>query len=248
VVTIPALARDETRTAVSPSHLTPEGFSISPFTQELGDASSGPLQAGPAFTPTGGERRPATFWPLLPEGRLERAREGDPSALGEFFDHYFPRIHATVLRLVRDTATAQDVTQDVLVKVQKALPHLDTGRDPAPWLFTIAVNSCRDLWRTSAWRTSQRSRSLEDPIIAGELHGAERPDEAFERAELTRLLDAAIGRLPEPLRVTIVLHDCEGLGHREIAEITGIDYAASRKRHSRALKALGEMLREVFSR
>ena len=179
---------------------------------------------------------------------LERARDGDPTALGAFFDHYFPRIHATVLRLVRDSATAQDVTQDVLVKVQKALPDLDTSRDPAPWLFTISVNACRDLWRTSAWRASQRSSSIEDPVIAGELRGAEPPDEAFEREELGRLLDMAIGRLPAPLRVTVVLHDCEGLGHREIAEITGIDYAASRKRHSRALKALGEMLREVLAR
>ena len=121
-------------------------------------------------------------------------------------------------------------------------------RDPAPWLFTIAVNACRDLWRTSAWRASAQARSLEDPAIAMQLQAAERPDDAFERSEIARILNEAIGRLPEALRVTVVLHDCEGLGHQEIAELTGIAYAASRKRHSRALKLLGDMLREAYPR
>ena len=175
---------------------------------------------------------------------LERAQAGDSGALGQFFDHYFDRIFGTVRRLMGRSDSVEDITQDVFFKIQCGLAQLDTSRDPAPWLYTIAVNTCRDQWRSGAWRMALRSVSLDDPE-AGALHsGAADPEHALLRAEDERRVQRAIDKLPTPLRMTVVLHDCEGLGHLEIAAITGVNYAATRKRYSRALLALADLLRE----
>ena len=56
-------------------------------------------------------------------------------------------------------------------------------------------------------------------------------------------MQAALLQLPEPLRVVIVMHDYQGLGHDEIAAVTGVNHAAVRKRYSRALAALGKLLK-----
>jgi DNA-directed RNA polymerase specialized sigma24 family protein len=53
----------------------------------------------------------------------------------------------------------------------------------------------------------------------------------------------AIGKLPEPLRAAVLLYDYQDLGHQEAAALLGIDHAAARKRYSRALAALGKLLR-----
>ncbi|NOT35097.1 MAG: RNA polymerase sigma factor [Candidatus Eisenbacteria bacterium] len=180
---------------------------------------------------------------------LERACTGDPSALGEFFDHYFARVFATVRRLVGDPTAAEDITQDVFLKVHRHMNRLDPARDPAPWLFTVALNACRDFWRSESWRRARRTVPLEDPSIALQLHAkGAGPEQAFAQAEDQRRLLEAIDRLPPPLRAAVVLRECEGLDHREIADLTRVNYAASRKRHSRGLQALGELLREGESR
>jgi RNA polymerase sigma-70 factor (ECF subfamily) len=168
--------------------------------------------------------------------------------LGAFFDHYFDRIFATVRRLVGGREVAEDLTQEVFLKIQRGIGRLDLSRDPAPWLYTVAVNACRDYWRSGPWRMMRRSVSLEDPAIAVVLtsQGGD-PELAMLQAEDERRLYQAIERLPGPLRMTVILHDCEGLDHQEIAEITGVRYAATRKRYSRALLALGALLREGSS-
>lgn len=204
-----------------------------------------------ARAPGGTEPTPTTSgatsysWPPLPPGVLERAQAGDSDALGVFFDHYFDRVFGTVRRLVGGRDVAEDITQDVFLKIQRRIGRLDVSRDPAPWLYTVAANACRDYWRSRSWRMMRHSLPLDDPAAAMAMGShASDPEQVWLRAEEERCLQQAIERLPAPLRMTVVLHDCEGLGHQEIAEITGIKYAATRKRHSRALLALADLLRE----
>ena len=183
-------------------------------------------------------------WAPLPSGVLERAQAGDAEALGEFFDNYFDRIFATVRRLMGNDDGVEDITQDVFLKIQRAIPRLDPARDPAPWLYTIAANTCRDHWRSGSSRIRQRSVPLDHPAAGALSSGASDPERALLVAEEERRVQRAIDLLPAPLREAIVLHDCEGLGHQEVAVATGIKYAAARKRHSRALIALASLLRE----
>jgi RNA polymerase sigma-70 factor (ECF subfamily) len=187
--------------------------------------------------------------PPLTREQLEGVRRRDPAALGELFERYFDQVYGVVHRLIGDRPAAEDVTQEVFLKVHRAAHQLDPSRDPGPWLMTIATNACRDLWRSGAWRMSRRSASVEDdPVAASKLVSAsENPERGMIAAERERLVQDAIARLPEPLRVSIVLHDYQGLSHQEVATITGVHHAAARKRYSRAIAALGAQLRGVLA-
>jgi RNA polymerase sigma-70 factor (ECF subfamily) len=177
---------------------------------------------------------------------LERVRARDPEALAAFFERYFDRVYGTCYRLLGDRTLAEDMTQDVFLKVHRAAHQLDPTRDPGPWLTTIAHNACRDLWRSNAWKLTRRSASLDgdSPVAATLPHPADDPERDHLTRERERLVQEALLALPEPLRVAIVLHDYQGMGHEEIAAATGIHHAAARKRYSRALAALGRLLEE----
>lgn len=182
----------------------------------------------------------------LDRATLERVRERDPEALGRLFDRYFDQVFGLVLRLLGDRTLAEDATSDVFLKVHRASHQIDPARDPAPWLMTIATNVCRDLWRSGAYRMSRRSAPVEEESPAGVqlTPGTNDPERDTLAGERERLVHEALARLPEPLRVAVVLHDWQGLSHQEVADITGIEHAAARKRYSRALAALATLLKD----
>jgi len=74
------------------------------------------------------------------------------------------------------------------------------------------------------------------------------PDEELITREDERAVQEAILALPEGLRSAVVLHDYEGLGHEEIAAMTGVSHVAARKRYSRALAELARLLRSNGTR
>jgi RNA polymerase sigma-70 factor (ECF subfamily) len=178
---------------------------------------------------------------------LEAVRAREPAALTAFFERYAAHVYALVYRLIGAREEAEDVTQEVFFKVQRAAHRLDPDRDPLPWLTAIAYNACRDLWRSGTHRLERRSDSLEDDAgLADRLAGpAADPEAELIRSERERQVQDALLRLPDEMRSTIVLHDYEGLSHQEIASLTGIGHAAARKRYSRAIAALARRLKET---
>jgi len=175
---------------------------------------------------------------------LEQVRQRDSQALAAFFDHYFNRIFNLAFRLLGERTAAEDVTQEVFLRVHRAAHQLDTERDPGPWLMTITANLCRENWRSRAGRQAKRTTSLDaKPEVATHLaNGSAGPDSRVLDADRDRLLGEAIGQLPEAMRLVVVLHDLQGLTHEEISGITGDEAAAVRKRYSRALQKLRELL------
>lgn len=186
-------------------------------------------------------------WPPFPRELLERVRRREPEALDSFFEHYFDRVFALVARLLGDRTRAEDVTQEVFLKVHRHLERLDPARDPAPWLYTVATNACRDVWRSGAFKLERRSVPVEDeggPLpLASSTPGPERELLTAERA---RRVQEAIDRLPPEQREAVLLHDYEGLDHQRVADLTGVNHAAARKRYSRALRALAASLKDVL--
>lgn len=184
--------------------------------------------------------------PTPPREELEKVRDRDPEALGRFFDLYFPYVYGLAVRLLGDRSAAEDATQDIMVKVHRAIDRLDPDRNPGPWLTTIAYNVARDRWRSSAGRMDRQSASIDDqPELAHHLRdGGPDPEQGTLANEREALVQAALMQLPESAREVIVLHDYQGHTHERVAEMLGASHAAIRKRYSRALQALGEILRE----
>jgi RNA polymerase sigma-70 factor (ECF subfamily) len=179
---------------------------------------------------------------------LERVRARDPEALAAFFERHFDRVYGLVYRLLGDRTLAEDMTQEVFLKVHRAAHQIDPTRDPVPWLVTIAHNACRDLWRSNAWKLRRRAASLDgdSPLAETLSRGTNDPERDALQNERERLVQEALLKLPEALRAAIVMHDYQGLGHDEIAAITGVNHAAARKRYSRALAALGIILKRTL--
>lgn len=181
---------------------------------------------------------------LLTAAVLEKVRQRDPQALAALFDHHFGRIYSLAFRLLGEKTAAEDVTQEVFLKVHRAAHQLDTARDPGPWLMTITANLCREKWRSREGRQAKQTTSLDaKPEVAEILpHGDAAPDSGVLEGERERILGAAIDQLPEAMRLVVVLHDLQGLTHEEISGMVGDEPAAVRKRYSRALLKLRELI------
>ncbi len=179
---------------------------------------------------------------------LERVRAREAQALEEFFERYFDRVYALVYRMLGHRTPAEDAAADVVAKALRAIDRIDPTRDPWPWLVSIATNACRDLWRSGAHRMARAALDVDDPAVRATLSaGRNDPEADLERAERERLVQAALLELPEDLRTSVLLYDYAGLSHETIAEQVGITHDAARKRHSRALAALGKKLKDALT-
>jgi RNA polymerase sigma-70 factor (ECF subfamily) len=200
--------------------------------------------------PGGPEQPPRRdLGPPLDARILEGVRERKPEALATFFERYFDHVFSLSFRLLGDRTAAEDLTQEVFLKIHRGAHQLDPSRDPTPWVVAVTYNACRDLWRSRAHRMGRRAASMddEDTGLASTLsREGDQPEQVVLRGERERLVQQAITALPEPLRTAIVLHDYQGLSHQEIAGITGVNHAAARKRYSRALAALGRLLEDAL--
>jgi len=179
---------------------------------------------------------------------LEGVRAGRPEALAEFFEAAFADVYGLAFRLLGDPTGAEDVTQEVFLRVQRAAATLDVSRDPRPWLRTITANLCRDLWRSFGHRVGRQAVPVdEDPEVGVLLpDGGPAPDDALLKAERDERVQDALAALPYELREVVLLRDWEGLDHAAVARQVGASEVAVRKRYSRALARLGELLRDVW--
>jgi RNA polymerase sigma-70 factor, ECF subfamily len=189
------------------------------------------------------DNRPSS--PMAPAD-LEKVRARDPQAMGLLFDTCFGRVYGLAFRLMGQEAAAQDITQEVFLRVYNAAHQLDPSRDPVPWLLTITTNLCREKWRSRAGQQDKQTLSLDaEPEFAShvEASGAT-PEEVAIHSDQSRLLTDALDRLPEPMRLVVVLHDMQGLTHEEIGTLIDEAAPAVRKRYSRALIKLRELLQD----
>jgi RNA polymerase sigma-70 factor (ECF subfamily) len=157
------------------------------------------------------------------EQLLARLARGDRAALEELFRRYRGLAYRVAHRLLGHEADALDAVQEGFAK---ALTHLAgfQGRSSfKTWLLRVVSNAALDLGRQRGRREAlsldaapQALRERLDP------HARDDPAAGLERADLRRLLDAALAALPEPQRRTFVLHAEAGLSYREVADSLGI--------------------------
>ncbi len=154
------------------------------------------------------------------------------------FEALYEKYANDVLRVsyfyLGDRQKAEDVTQDVFVRLLTHAPELIPGREKA-WLLKVALNRCRDLWR-AAWvkRVVLGSPAMELTPAPGNL------DDRLEKQELMQ----AIHRLPTDFREVILLHYYQGYGIAEIAAMLGVPEGTISSRLSRGRKKLEDILKE----
>jgi len=171
---------------------------------------------------------------------LEGVQRRDGDALARFFDAVFPYVYSLAYRLTGNREAAEDVAQEVFLKVYRAADRLDVDRNPRPWITTITYNAVRDAARRSAARPED---AVDATVIGERAEASATPADALDARERERLVERALGELDEGLRTMVLLRDYCGFSHEEIAEIVDASHDAVRKRYSRALARLGEIIR-----
>ena len=162
----------------------------------------------------------------------------DEGRFEELYEKYADDVLRVSFFYLGDRQQAEDVTQDVFVRLLTHAPDLEEGREKA-WLLKVALNRCRDLWRGS-W---VKRVVLGSPAM--ELAPA--PDQMEDRLERQELM-AAIRRLPADFRDVILLHYYQGYGIAEIAEMLKVPEGTISSRLSRARKKLEDILKESGTR
>lgn len=175
-------------------------------------------------------RPPGT--PLELRSLLLRVQDADTAALGELYVQYGDLVYRTALQLTRYSADAEDVTQEVFVRLPGALQGSAGTLDSLEgWLRRIAVRQA-----LTHLRGGRRRREVSVDGVASLLAPA---DDSLGRLTL----HAALLRLSEEHRTVFLLKEVEGYGHGEIAELLGISTANSEVRLHRARRQLRELLR-----
>lgn len=159
-----------------------------------------------------------------------RASQLDPAAFGVVFDRHWVRIHRYCV--VRAGPQGEDVAAETFRVAFDRRSDYDGREDAAPWLYGIATNLLRGLFRSAARGERALRRS------AGQADG-DHLEDALERAEAQRLgpeLAAVLGQLTAEERDALLLHACAELTYDEIARATGVPIGTVRSRIHRARK------------
>ena len=146
---------------------------------------------------------------------IEQTAQGDEASLAALYDGTSAQVHGLVLRIVRDPAIAEEVTEDVYLQVWRQAVQYDAARGgPISWLLTVARSRAIDRVRS---RRTELERSA--PISEAMTHASEEPgpEELSQLGQRSRLVRAALTSLGPDQRVVLELAYFRGMSHSEIA-------------------------------
>lgn len=175
---------------------------------------------------------------------IERAQCGDPLAYQELFKFYWLRIFRTVNYILKDDADAEDVVQDVFLKVYGALGTFRHQSSFFTWLYKIAVNAARSSLIAKARNARVMTDDDEATIENAYSSEDDQPEVMHSRVELARMLDVVITALPSSLREAFLLREIDDLSYAEIAELTHSPVGTVKSRVSRAKSYLADHIAE----
>lgn len=205
---------------------------------------------------------PFAFYPnLIPtrrgsgENLLEQARQGSPEAFAAMVAPYAPTLYQRARRLTGNTADAEDVSQEALLKAWSRLEQFTGKRDETTdefraWVSRIAANTSIDVLRqrrhAKTFSLEDRRDPNQDTIGSSLAVDEDNPEDRCARREMCRLLADAIVQLPRDLRQACLLRDVLHYSTQEVADRLGISVVAVRLRLFRAHRRLRENLEQAL--
>lgn len=165
-----------------------------------------------------------------------RAADGDVEALEGLYRRHVDRVYALCLRMTADERQAEELTQDVWIRVWRKLDSYRGDAAFTTWLHRVTANLVRDRGRSRSRRRSHEALTDEP----GRYDRGRQPRSVEDRLEL----EDAIRELPDRAREVFVLYDVEGYKHAEIAEMLGVAEGTSKAHLFRARQMLrAELIR-----
>ena len=181
---------------------------------------------------------------------VERAQRGDKHAFELLVVKYQRRLGRLISRFVRDSAEAEDVTQEAFIKAYRALPSFRGDSAFYTWLYRIGINAAKNylvsLGRRAPTTTQFDVEDSEDFEGADQLQDMNTPENILMGKEVVEVVNATLLKLPEDLRTALTLREIEGLSYEEIAEIMSCPIGTVRSRIFRARETIATNLRPLL--
>jgi RNA polymerase sigma-70 factor (ECF subfamily) len=188
---------------------------------------------------------------------IARLQAGDESAVQELAERYSPRIYQLALRHMKNREDAEEVTQDVLMKVYRKVGAFRGDAALSSWIYRITFNTAMSRLRNA--RAARLAEQERERALAKE-YNEERPgtpkqpadwsrmpDEELLRAQLRQAVTAAIAELPEIYRAPVVLRDIQGLTTEEASTRLNLKDQTLKSRLHRGRLMLRERLQAFTS-
>ncbi|MGE0499959.1 MAG: RNA polymerase sigma factor [Rhizobiaceae bacterium] len=164
-----------------------------------------------------------------------RARDGDGDAFGELVGRHYDFIHAIAWRWCGNRADAEDVAQDVCVRLAKAIRGYKGGGAFTTWLYAVTLNAVRDRKRKEGRDAARTDAFGVHTLVAGQ------GDRGDPEADAERLW-AAVRELPDKQRDAVLLVYGEGQSHGAASEVMGISESTVSWHIHEAKKRLRQIL------
>jgi RNA polymerase sigma-70 factor (ECF subfamily) len=173
-----------------------------------------------------------------------RHRDGDMRVFDEVYARFSGMVYGLALRLSGNPPEAEDLTQEVFLRVYRHLSGFRGGSSLKTWVYRVAFNQCRS--RLGRSRPATQALFEDGNEEATELRDLSRgPEESALAADTSRRVAAALARLPLVFREAVVLRDLEGLAYEEIAAAVGVRVGTVRSRIARGREHLRQLLEPV---
>ena len=168
---------------------------------------------------------------------LDRFRQGDQDAFETLFRQHQRAVYRWILRMVRNPATADELTVETFWRIYRAHARFEAARGFEGWARRIAAHAALDWMRARGAEGELTTELSSDPAAAA-------VGDPAVSAEIRRKTALAFERLPPKLRLAAVLAVVEEQPHKDVAEALGISVAAVKLRVFRALRMLRKDLEQ----
>ncbi|HEY0874126.1 MAG TPA: RNA polymerase sigma factor [Vicinamibacterales bacterium] len=169
---------------------------------------------------------------------VERCRRGDFGAFEELYRTHSGKLYGLIFRMVGNPADAEDLLQEVFLSAYRKLDGFRGESALGTWLYRLATNSCLDYLRSRAAKTGQLTDALDDEPVLADAGTRSIAAQTVAKMDLER----ALAQLPAGCRAAFLLHDVQGLEHREVADALGIAEGTSKSQVHKARLKLRALL------
>src|SRR6185295_1564526 len=172
---------------------------------------------------------------------------GQSNGFDELVERYQRRLLNFVYRTIGDRERAEDLVQEVFIRVHRHLHRFDQTKKFSTWIYTIASNLAKNELRNRSrnplvfFQAMQGSEDEEERPLQFE-DTTSRPDDMYRKRHLRELVEESVAKLPEHHRNVFILRELEGKSYEEIAEITECNLGTVKSRLNRARNSFAEII------
>jgi RNA polymerase sigma-70 factor, ECF subfamily len=174
---------------------------------------------------------------------VNSAANGNTESFRSIVGQYQGFVFALVRRFVRSRPDAEDIVQEVFIRLWKNLRSYKTDMKFSTWLYRITVNKCFDYLKSGEFKSGRQSGSADQLVIAG----GRSADEPLINAELKDAVEACAASLTPKQKAVFFLRDVEGLEMNEIAEILAMSTGNIKSNLYYARVKMAELLNSYYA-